>query len=943
MTACTFLHVPTGLRRFTPRRCLRLTGLLLAGLAGAAGAVAATDVRSDFTLNSTDAYGAPVVQSRFYFVYRPANLARTALVPMVLVMDAAPSTSAGGGFFHRKADQAGFLVVSCSFVGNSFGTVWNSDDPRVTGWEDYDYISAVITRVRQAENAGDAFICGLSKGGHVSWAYACERPEMLKAACSLDEFMGITTNHPVAPIPIFGVQGTQDSNVPYNMVRDSIETWRAVNGVLAVAPVTTVEASPLQPGRVTQATWRSASGGAPVALVTIIGGTHRYPVPTVETGYDCTDGLWAFFSQFLTPVAGAPRIVSAPVNNIQVAGQAASFWVSANGSAPLAYQWQRNGVDLPAATDNTYTVPAVTTADHGATYRAVVSNAVGRVTSAAATLTVQPALVDPAITAAPADQTVAAGQAARFAVTATGTAPLTYQWRKNGQNLPGATSSTLTVPVALLSDSGALYSVVVTSAVGTTTGTGAMLTVLPAPGAPILLAPVERQRVVPNQSGRFVVQAWSPTTPVSYQWQRCTFATPWANIPGATAATYDTPPASLTDTGTPYRCVVTNAAGSVASLGDMLLVTATTKSPTDITSALTAFARPGLPFQYVITSSGGSVPVKFAASPLPPGLSVDAGSGTISGVPTVPGVYPVTVSATNPAGSIAATVTFTVREAVADWGRVRLANLSTRGQVSAGERILIAGFVVQGTGRKNLLVRGIGPALTGFGVPGALAEPRLSVLNGGRTVVNAGAWEAAGATAATAVAAEGRRLGAFALVPGSKDAALVTSIEPGAYTVWLEGVGGTGGVALVEIYDADPPATATSQLANLSTRGIVGREANQMIAGFVIEGDAPRNVLIRAVGAATLGSFGVTGGLGDPALELADRAGAIVARNDDWVDSPRAALLPYASSCVSAFALPSPGKDAALLVSLAPGLYTAKIVNLFQADGVALLEVYAAP
>ena len=940
--------MPACFRLLPP--CLRFwpVGLVLFQLVCTGSAFAATARTVNFTLNTTDAYGKPMVQSRVYYVYRPDGLARTTPVPMVLIMDAAPTTGAAGGFLNRKADQAGFLVVSCSFGGNSFGTVWNSDNPRVTGWEDYDYISTVITSVRQAENANDAFICGLSKAGHVSWAYACERAEMLRAACSLDEFMGVNTNFPQAPIPILGIQGTQDSAVVYNMMRDSVETWRATNGLLGVTPVTTYESSRLLPGRVTQATWRSGGGGPPVAFVTVVGGTHQYPTPTVETGYDSSDGMWAFFSQFLTPVAGPPRITSVPVNNVQIAGQPASFWVSANGSAPLSYQWQRNGADLPGATDNWLTLAAVTAADNGATYRAVVSNSQGRATSVAATLTVQPAPADPTITVQPADQTVAAGQSARFSVTATTISmsplPLTYQWRKNGQNMAGATTASLTFPLAVPTDCGALFSVVVTSSIGTVTSSGAMLTVLPAAGAPIVLAPTGRQRVVEKQSGHFTVNAWSPTAPMTYQWQRSTYATPWINIAGATAAVYDTPPAALTDTATAYRCVVSNAAGSAAAMADFLLVFAVAKAPNDITSELTAWARPGVPFRYTITQSGASVPVTFAASPLPPGLSVDSVTGVISGVPTASGVYPVTVSVSNTGGTYSALGTITVRDAVADWGEVRLANLSTRALVGAGERILIAGFVVQGAGRKSLLVRGIGPALTGYGVPGALAAPRISVLSAaGSTLLSAGAWEAAGAAAASTVATTGARLGAFALVPGSKDAAVVTALDPGAYTVWVEGVGGTGGVALVEIYDADAPGAATSRLVNLSTRGFVGRDANQMIAGFVIDGAAPRNVLIRAVGAATLSGYGVAGGLGDPALELMDSAGKVVARNDDWAKSPQAPMLSYAASCVSAFALPDPGKDAALLASLAPGLYTAKVVNLYQPDGVVLLEVYAAP
>ena len=133
--------------------------ILLYGLACCAAGLAATDVRVNFTLNTTDAYGAPLQQSRYYFVYRPDNLPKTAPVPMILVMDAGSGTAAT--FFHRKADQAGFVVVSCSFAGNSTGTpgtVWTNDNPRIAGYEDFDYTDTVIERVKASDNCNDVFI-----------------------------------------------------------------------------------------------------------------------------------------------------------------------------------------------------------------------------------------------------------------------------------------------------------------------------------------------------------------------------------------------------------------------------------------------------------------------------------------------------------------------------------------------------------------------------------------------------------------------------------------------------------------------------------------------------------------------------------------------------------------------------------------------------------------
>jgi poly(3-hydroxybutyrate) depolymerase len=436
---------------------------------------AAPDVRVNFILKTTGADGAPLQQNRYYYVYRPDNLAKTTPVPVILVMEAATPT----GFFHRKADQAGFVVVSCAYSGNSSGTPgsgYKNGDPRVVGFEDFDYITEVIRRVKASDNCNDAFTVGLSMGGHTSLAYACERPSTIKAAASLDEFMGLTSNIPLAPLPIIMFHGTGDKSVPYRKVRDTVDAWRAKDGLLDATPVTTEEASRLMPGNVSQATWRGGTGGTQVAFVTIIDGTHTYPTPAIDTGYDFTDGLWAFFSQFLTRTQSSPRIVSQPVDNVQVSGQAASFWVSATGSAPLHYQWQKNGVNIAGATANWYTTPPASAVDNGAAFRAVVRNGSGSATSEPATLTVKAPSAGPTITTQPADEKAAAGRPASFKVAAEGDQPLHYQWMENGVNIDGATDVSLTMPAAVLPDSGASFTVVVTNAAGSVTSRRATLT-----------------------------------------------------------------------------------------------------------------------------------------------------------------------------------------------------------------------------------------------------------------------------------------------------------------------------------------------------------------------------------------------------------------------------------------------------------------------------------
>jgi hypothetical protein len=195
----------------------------------------------------------------------------------------------------------------------------------------------------------------------------------------------------------------------------------------------------------------------------------------------------------------------------------------------------------------------------------------------------------------------------------------------------------------------------------------------------------------------------------------------------------------------------------------------------------------------------------------------------------------------------------------------------------------------------------------------------------------------------TQISTIGSQVGAFAYASAtSKDAALYNAaFNPGSYSMQVTGIGGATGVALAEIYDATSANAftgSTPRLTNVSARTQVGTGDDILIAGFTISGNAPKTVLIRAVGP-TLGTFGVTGALNDPKLELFSGSTKIN-ENDNWGGD---ATLTSAFNSVAAFALPATSRDAVLLVTLQPGSYTAQVSGVGNTSGVALVEVYEAP
>ena len=178
----------------------------------------------------------------------------------------------------------------------------------------------------------------------------------------------------------------------------------------------------------------------------------------------------------------APVITIQPADQTVTVAQTATFSVSATGTAPLRYQWQKGATAISGATAATYTTPATSTSDYGSQFAVVVSNSAGSVASNAATLTVNSSGI-PVITQQPSNQTVTVGQTATFSVTATGTAPLSYQWQKGTTAISGATAAAYTTPATTSTDNGSQFKVVVSDAAGSKTSNGATLTVNAAGGS----------------------------------------------------------------------------------------------------------------------------------------------------------------------------------------------------------------------------------------------------------------------------------------------------------------------------------------------------------------------------------------------------------------------------------------------------------------------------
>lgn len=263
-----------------------------------------------------------------------------------------------------------------------------------------------------------------------------------------------------------------------------------------------------------------------------------------------------------------------------------------------------------------------------------------------------------------------------------------------------------------------------------------------------------------------------------------------------------------------------------------------------------------------------------------------------------------------------------------------LSNLAVRTQAGVGEETLIVGFSVAGAGEQPLLIRGVGPALAGFGVPGVMTDPMLTLHRASGPLASNDTWSLGPDVAL--VTAASAQVGAFPLPVGGRDAVLLSRLSAGSYTAVVTPATGAAGVALVEVYVV--PTAGATRLGNASARARSGTGADTLIAGFSLVGTETRRVLVRAIGPG-LTPFGVNGVLADPKLTLF-QGDTVIAANDNWaVDSGVGRASP---SLLGAFALDEKSKDAGLLVTLAPGGYTVHVTGAGTNGGVVLVELYDA-
>jgi hypothetical protein len=308
----------------------------------------------------------------------------------------------------------------------------------------------------------------------------------------------------------------------------------------------------------------------------------------------------------------------------------------------------------------------------------------------------------------------------------------------------------------------------------------------------------------------------------------------------------------------------------------------------------------------------------------------------------------ITVVSNNASANVAYAATFNGEQDIyyvrinpsAAVAETNIGNISTRSFVQIGEHVMIGGFIVQGSGAKRVIIRAIGPELTQFGIPDALANPRLELHNRtGALIASNDDWQTT-ILGGVITNNQGSAIQNSGYAPtAANESAIIANLQPGNYTAIVRGVNNTTGVALVEVYDLNPGTSAS--LGNISTRSFVQTGEHVMIGGFIVQGSGAKRVIIRAIGP-ELAQFGIPDALANPRLELHNRTGALIASNDNWQSTILGGIITsnQVIDIQNSGHAPTEASESAIIADLQPGNYTAIVRGVNNTLGVALVEVY---
>ena len=389
-----------------------------------------------------------------------------------------------------------------------------------------------------------------------------------------------------------------------------------------------------------------------------------------------------------------------------------------------------------------------------------------------------------------------------------------------------------------------------------------------------------------------------------------------------------------------FRVTATNTGGTVIGADSTftatsipvpmppIVVTGAAASIADTTATLNGTVNPAgsdttYQFEYGLTTAYGSTTPATSAGN---GFTAVPVSAALTGL-SPETMYHFRLTATNADGTANgedASFTTGSSEPPAD----RAQNLSTRVDVETGDNAGIGGFIITGTDPKLVVIRGIGPTLADLGLDGTLADPVVELHDStGAIIATNDNWMDNSSEDQTTLIENG-------LDPRhDSEAAIVKTLDPGLYTAILTGKDDGTGVGLVEIYSLDDPSL-TGELANLSTRGLVGTDANVMIGGVIIgpAGGADASVVVRAIGP----SLPVPNPLLDPVLELFNGDGDLIKTNDNWMENSAEDQATLTDDGLA----PTNDLESAIVADLIAGLYTAIVSGKDATTGVGLVEIY---